>query len=110
MMALFRIVEPSSGTVTIDGVDTSKIGLADLRSRLSLVPQVRAVWFGVERSKHWFGVERSKHRFVERLKHRFVKRLKHRFVERLKYRFVKRLKYRFGVRVPRAGPDPEHAE
>lgn len=41
MMALYRIVEPSSGRIVIDGLDTSSIGLYDLRSRLALVPQVR---------------------------------------------------------------------
>ena len=40
MMALYRIVEPSSGRVVIDGIDVSSIGLADLRTRLALVPQV----------------------------------------------------------------------
>ena len=40
MMSLYRIVEPSGGTITVDGVDVSQIGLADLRSRLALVPQV----------------------------------------------------------------------
>jgi len=33
-------VEPSSGRIVIDGIDTSSIGLYDLRSRLALVPQV----------------------------------------------------------------------
>lgn len=43
MMALYRIVEPSGGRIVIDGCDTSKIGLTDLRSRLALVPQVSDV-------------------------------------------------------------------
>jgi ABC-type multidrug transport system fused ATPase/permease subunit len=37
--ALFRIVELSSGTIILDGVDLSKIGLADLRKSLSIIPQ-----------------------------------------------------------------------
>ena len=41
MMTLYRLVEPSGGTISIDGIDIGSIGLADLRSRLSLVPQVR---------------------------------------------------------------------
>lgn len=42
MMALFRIVEPASGTIYIDGLDITEMGLFDLRSRLALVPQVNA--------------------------------------------------------------------
>ena len=40
MMALKRIVEPSSGRILIDGVDVGGVSLFDLRSRLALVPQV----------------------------------------------------------------------
>eukprot|EP00889_Picochlorum_renovo_P004424 jgi/Picre1/31454/NNA_006806.t1 len=36
MMALYRIVEPWSGSVIIDSIDVGAIGLRDLRSRLSL--------------------------------------------------------------------------
>ena len=38
-MALFRIIEPISGSIIIDGQDISKIGLHDLRSRLTIIPQ-----------------------------------------------------------------------
>lgn len=39
--ALFRLVEPSPGSVvSIDGVDALSLGLEDLRSRLAIVPQV----------------------------------------------------------------------
>lgn len=38
--ALFRLVEPSPGSaVSIDGQDILKLGLADLRGRLAIVPQ-----------------------------------------------------------------------
>jgi len=39
MSTLFRLVELSSGSITIDGIDISKIGLHDLRSRLAIIPQ-----------------------------------------------------------------------
>jgi len=37
--SFFRFVEASSGSIHIDGIDISKIGLLDLRSRLTIVPQ-----------------------------------------------------------------------
>lgn len=40
MLALFRIVELSEGNIRVDGVDISKIGLHDLRRRISIIPQV----------------------------------------------------------------------
>ena len=39
-LALFRIIEASRGSIVIDGVNTSDLGLHDLRSKLTIIPQV----------------------------------------------------------------------
>jgi ATP-binding cassette subfamily C (CFTR/MRP) protein 4 len=40
LQALFRIVEPlQNDSILIDGISTSKLGLRDLRSRISIIPQ-----------------------------------------------------------------------
>lgn len=39
LLALFRIIEPASGAIFIDKVDITKLGLHDLRSAISIVPQ-----------------------------------------------------------------------
>lgn len=39
-LALFRIIEAVEGSIAIDGIDISKIGLDDLRSKLTIIPQV----------------------------------------------------------------------
>jgi ATP-binding cassette subfamily C (CFTR/MRP) protein 1 len=39
LKALLRLVEPSDGSLVIDGIDVLHIGLEDLRSRLSIIPQ-----------------------------------------------------------------------
>jgi ABC-type multidrug transport system fused ATPase/permease subunit len=46
MAALFRLIELDKGYITIDGIDISKIGLYDLRSRLAIIPQDAVLFSG----------------------------------------------------------------
>ena len=45
-LALFRIIEPAEGNVNIDNINTSSIGLNDLRKRLAIIPQDAALFEG----------------------------------------------------------------
>ncbi|KAK1750100.1 ATP-dependent bile acid permease [Echria macrotheca] len=49
-LALFRFLEPRSGSIYVDGLDVSKIPLSDLRSRLAIIPQDPVLFSGTVRS------------------------------------------------------------
>lgn len=49
MQVLFRMVEPHSGRILIDGADTREMGLDDLRSNLGIIPQDPVVFSGTFR-------------------------------------------------------------
>lgn len=48
-LALFRILERAGGSIWIDGIDIAKIGLHDLRSRLTIIPQDPVLFSGTLR-------------------------------------------------------------
>ncbi|XLU63251.1 hypothetical protein S245_022460, partial [Arachis hypogaea] len=50
IQTLFRIIEPAAGGVVIDGINISSIGLHDLRSRLSIIPQDPTMFEGTVRN------------------------------------------------------------
>uniref|UniRef100_A0A673LVV6 ABC-type glutathione-S-conjugate transporter n=1 Tax=Sinocyclocheilus rhinocerous TaxID=307959 RepID=A0A673LVV6_9TELE len=46
---LFRIIEASEGQILVDGIDISTLGLHDLRSRLTIIPQDPVLFSGTLR-------------------------------------------------------------
>jgi ABC-type multidrug transport system fused ATPase/permease subunit len=50
VLCLMRIVELEEGNITIDGIDISKIGLEDLRSKIAIIPQEPLLFSGTVRS------------------------------------------------------------
>ncbi|KAK3825331.1 MAG: ATP-binding cassette transporter 1 [Benniella sp.] len=49
-LSLFRIIEAARGQILVDGIDISTIGLYDVRSRFSIIPQDPVLFIGTIRS------------------------------------------------------------
>ncbi|CAG8489136.1 4720_t:CDS:10, partial [Dentiscutata heterogama] len=49
-LALFRFVEPSDGRILVDELDISSVGVEDLRSRITIIPQDPILFTGTIRS------------------------------------------------------------
>ena len=47
-LALFRIVEAAGGSIVIDGQNISKLGLHDVRGRITIIPQVSFLFTNAE--------------------------------------------------------------
>jgi len=49
-LSFFRFVEPVGGRILVDGLDIAKMGLTDLRSKLTIIPQDPTILSGTLRS------------------------------------------------------------
>ncbi|KAJ7785356.1 multidrug resistance-associated ABC transporter [Mycena maculata] len=49
-LSFFRFVEPTEGKIVVDGLDISQVGLTDLRSRITIIPQDPTILSGSLRS------------------------------------------------------------
>jgi len=49
LISLLRIVEAAEGKIIIDGIDVSKIGLEDLRTKIAIIPQEPILFVGTIR-------------------------------------------------------------
>ncbi|KAJ7853283.1 multidrug resistance-associated ABC transporter [Mycena olivaceomarginata] len=49
-LSFFRFVEPTEGKIVVDGLDISQVGLTDLRSKLTIIPQDPTILSGSLRS------------------------------------------------------------
>ena len=56
-LALFRIIEAAGGYIAIDGINISELGLHNLRSKLTIIPQVilhfqSFIYIGLQLQQH----------------------------------------------------------
>ncbi|KAJ7635025.1 multidrug resistance-associated ABC transporter [Roridomyces roridus] len=49
-LSFFRFVEPTEGKIVVDGLDIAQVGLTDLRSRITIIPQDPTILSGTLRS------------------------------------------------------------
>ncbi|KAJ7025509.1 multidrug resistance-associated ABC transporter [Mycena alexandri] len=49
-LSFFRFVDPAEGRIIVDGLDIAQIGLSDLRSRLTIIPQDPTILSGTLRT------------------------------------------------------------
>ncbi|KAJ1551232.1 hypothetical protein HK405_014914, partial [Cladochytrium tenue] len=50
LAAMFRIIQPTAGSISIDGIDISTLGLSTLRSRLQIITQEPTLFTGTLRT------------------------------------------------------------
>ncbi|GIY99532.1 multidrug resistance-associated protein 1 [Caerostris extrusa] len=60
LYSFFRLIEALEGQIVIDGIDISKLGLKDLRSRLAIIPQDAFSFYWYSEAK--FGSKTGVHR------------------------------------------------